>query len=200
LDGQVTQIGRIGGIERASIYRDRIEQLRDASAALYSHVHADVVGLSRLAYEKMKADQASLQDEFKLKVEEEARRVADMKSSDESYRSDIQMAEIRSQTAELGISSTKASIAQLQALLAENEAVFEKEQKALAYLRARREELQQELAARTASLENMELRFATELSLSDEVLRRKAAAEVEKARQEAIEETKLYIRSLARQY
>jgi len=59
LESQVTQIELIAGSERGQIYRAKLEKLMDWSAALYSHTHADVIELSRLAYEKMLAEKNS---------------------------------------------------------------------------------------------------------------------------------------------
>ena len=73
-----------------------------------------------------------------------------------------------------------------------------KEQKTIAYIDTRREQLQQELVVCSSALENLQLQLATELSLSEDALQRKASAEVERVRQEEIEKARYYIRELAR--
>ena len=157
LEGQVDQIERIGGPERAEIYRGCVEQLRQYSETLHSHLHADVIGLLQQVFAKMQADQAARQDEVQCLVEEEAKRIAEMKSSDEAYQRDMEMAVHRAQAAEFGIASAKESLAKIQALLKASEEALAKEKKTIAYLNARREQLQQELATRSSDLERMEL-------------------------------------------
>jgi chromosome segregation ATPase len=198
LETQVDQIERLGGAERAEIFRRHMDQLREYSEVLYSHLHADVIGLSQQVFAKMQADQASRRDEIKRQVEEETKRVADMKSSDEAYQKDIEMAGHRVQAAEFGIRSAEETLAKIQALLKTNKEALAKEQKTIAYLNARRDELQQELMTRSSALENLELQFATEVSLSEDALRMEALTKVEQVREEEIEKTKNFIRELAR--
>jgi len=187
LEGQVDQIDRIGGPERAEIFRRHLDQLKQHSESLYSSMHADAVSLSQRVFEKFQSDQASRQEEFKRQVEEEARRVNEMKSSDENYQQDREMAQIRAQTAELSIRSAKESLAKVQLLLRSGEEALVKEHKTIAYIATRWEQLQQELVVRSSALENLQLQLATELSLSEDALQRKASAEVERVRQEEIE-------------
>jgi septal ring factor EnvC (AmiA/AmiB activator) len=198
LECQVDQIEKIGGPERAEIYRGRVEQLGQYSEILHSHLHADVIGLSQQVFAKMQADQAARQAEVQRLVEERAKRIAEMKSSDEAYQRDREMAARRAQAAEFGIAGAKESLAKIQALLQASEEALAKEKRAIAYLDARREHLQQELGTQSSELERMELQFAIEMSFSEEAMRVKALADVERIREEEIERTKGFIRELAR--
>ena len=73
-----------------------------------------------------------------------------------------------------------------------------KEQKTMTYIDARQKQLQDNLIARSSELENIELQFATEMSLSEDALRIKAIAKVERAREEEMERARNFILELAR--
>ena len=89
----------------------------------------------------MQADQAARQGEVQRQVEEETKRIAKMKSSDEAYQKDMEMAGHRAQAAEFGIANAKETLAKIQALLKTSKEALAKEKKTIAYLNARREQL-----------------------------------------------------------
>ena len=121
-----------------------------------------------------------------------------MKYSDEAYRQDREMAQIRVQAAELSISKAKESLAKVQALLCAGEEALEREQKTIAYIDGRREGLQLELMTYSSALEDAQLQFAQELSLPEDALRQRAFTEVERVRKEEIDKARYHITELAR--
>ena len=125
--------------------------MRDCSAALYTHTHADVIELSRLAYEKMLADKNSALDELRRKVEEEAQHLQDMKTSDENAQKDMEMSRYQIETLSAGIAAAKESLAKIQAYLKDSEERIAKENHTLSILGTKREQLQQELTVRASN-------------------------------------------------
>jgi hypothetical protein len=199
LGNQIDQIELIGGLERGQICRTKLEKLRDWSAALYSHTHADVIELSRLAYEKKLADKNSALEDLKRKVEEETQRLQEMQVSDASAQKDMEMSRYQIETLNTGIATAKASLAKIQAYIKASEVRLVKENHTLSVLGTKREQLQQELTVRASHLEDLRLQLATTLSLPDESLRRKASEEVEMVRQEGIAQLMRQIRMLTEQ-
>jgi len=196
LENQIDQIELIGGSERGQIYRAKLEKLRDWSAALYSHMHADVIELSRMAYEKMLADKNSALEKLRRKVEEEAQHLQEMKTSDENAQKDMEMSRYQIETLNTGIAAAKESLAKIQVYLKDSEERIVKENHTISLLGTKREQLQQELTVRASNLEDLRQQLATTLSLPDESLRRKASEEVERVRQEGISQLMHHIRML----
>jgi hypothetical protein len=199
LGNQIDQIELIGGLERGQICRTKLEKLRDWSAALYSHTHADVIELSRLAYEKKLADKNSALEDLKRKVEEETQRLQEMQVSDANAQKDMEMSRYQVETLNTGIATAKASLAKIQAYIKASEVRLVKENHTLSVLGTKREQLQQELTVRASHLEDLRLQLATTLSLPDESLRRKASEEVEMVRREGIAQLMRQIRMLTEQ-
>jgi len=199
LGSQIDQIELIGGPESGEICRAKLERLRDWSAALYSHTHANVIELSRLAYEKKLADKNSVLEELKHKVEEETQRLQEMQESDASAQKDMEMSRYQIENLNTGIATAKESLAKIQAYLKSSEERIVKENHTLSVLRTKREQLQQELTVRASHLEDLGLQLATTLSLPDELLRRKASEEVETVRREGTAQLMSQIRLLTEQ-
>ena len=104
-------------------------------------MHADVIELSRLAYEKMLADKNSALEELRRKVEEEAQHLQEMKTSDENAQKDMEMSRYQIETLSTGIAAAKESLAKIQAYLKDSEERIEKENHTLSILGTKREQL-----------------------------------------------------------
>jgi len=149
-------------------------------------------------FNKMQADQAAIQHNLQRQLDDEVRQLEEIRSSDATFKQEEDGAMQQVQTVDFRVQSARNTIAQMQALLRSDEEILAQEQRKLADVQNKRKQLYNDLNVHSSELERIKLQLAAGPLESEDVMRARALAAVEKTREEEIEKAKHFITELAR--